>query len=281
MKKSPSDHNPKYPVQTVGKALEIIELLSKEVSKEGLGISELSAKLEMGKSTVHRLLDTLSAYRYVERCPDTTKYRLGWKMFEIGNLIPQQRNLYNIDTRVLQELCTQYGETVNLGVRVDHSVVTISKMSPKTSLIANLQVGAQEPIYATAMGKVLMSEMSKTEVMEILGDRVFQKFTPNTIANIDDLIVELARIRMQGYSIDDEEFVAGLSCISMPVRDFNNEIVAGISVSGPSMRLNFNKIMDIKIGLEKASTKLSTYLGLDQKEEVNLVFEDETIIEGQ
>lgn len=265
MKNTSGAYNPKYPVQTVGKALEIIELLSKESSNQGLGVSELSTKLEMGKSTVHRLLDTLTAYRYVEKCPDNTKYRLGWKLFEIGNVIPHQRNLYNLDNKVLQDLCNKYDETVNLGVRVDHSVVTISKMSPKTTLIANLQVGAQEPIYATGMGKVLMSEMSRAEILEILGDEPFKKFTANTVENIDDLMVELEKIRKQGYSIDDEEFVPGLSCIAMPIRNFKKEIVAAISVSGPIVRLSFNKIMDIKVELKKASMKLSTYLGYDEK----------------
>ncbi len=120
---------PRYPVQTIDKALEVLEILADEGFQEGLGVSELSIRLNIGKSTVHRILDTLMARNYIEQCEDTKKYRLGWRLFEIGNIIPRQRNLYNFDMSILQDLCNRYQETVNLGVRVDDSVVTISKVS--------------------------------------------------------------------------------------------------------------------------------------------------------
>ena len=86
-------HAPKYPVQTLEKALDIIGLLAKNNSNKGLGISEMSRQLGIGKSTVHRILDTLMAYDYVEKCPESTSYRLAWSLFEIGNIVPLQHSL--------------------------------------------------------------------------------------------------------------------------------------------------------------------------------------------
>jgi IclR family transcriptional regulator, KDG regulon repressor len=252
---------PKYPIQTIEKALEVIELLSRERSREGMSISELSTELSIGKSTVHRILETLLVKNYIEQSEDTKKYRLGWKLFEVGNLIPRQRNLYNVDTKILQELCDICEETVNLGVRVQESVVTISKVSPRASLIANLQIGARESLYATAMGKAMISEMTREELVNVMGTQKFEAYTSNTITNMDDLMVELEKIRKQGYSIDDEEFCAGLTCVAMPVRDYKNEIVAAISVSGASIRMTFNKISHIQSGLKEATDKLSKFLG--------------------
>ena len=265
MKKLKTEHTPRYPVQTLEKALDIIEILFKEGVNEGLGISDLSRKLGIGKSTIHRILDTLVAYGYVEKTQESPKYRLGWRIFEIGNIVPRQRNLYNFDINILQELCDKYKETVNLGVRVDGDVVTISKVEPTSTLMANLKVGGREPAHATAMGKVLISELSKGELIEILGDAPLKSYTPNTITDIDKLVEELERVRNQGYSIDDEEFCLGLFCVAMPVRNYNNEIVAAVSVRGPSVRLNFSKVMDILEGLEEATKKLSAYLGYKPK----------------
>lgn len=264
MEKKRTNPDPKYPVQTLEKSIEVIELLSTDGFNGGLGISELSNKLGIGKSTIHRILDTLLAYNFVEKCPESSKYRLGWKLFEIGNLVPQQRNLSNIDIGILQELCNKYKETVNLGVRVKDKVVIISRMEPKSSLIATHQIGSQEPLHATSMGKVLICQSSREELLELFGEGNFESFTRNTITNIDQLMVELEKIRQQNYSIDDEELCAGLSCIAMPVRNFNNEVIAAISVSGPTTRLNFTKIMSIKEGLEEASRKIAEYLGHKQ-----------------
>lgn len=258
---------PKYPVQTVEKAMDVFDLLSKDQYREGISISELSKELDMGKSTVHRILETMVAKNYIDQNDETKKYQLGWKLFEVGNVIPRQRNLYNVDNRILQNLCDASEETVNLGVRVKESVVTIFKTSPKTSLIANLQIGAREPLHATAMGKVLISEMTREEVVNILGDQPLESYTSNTITRLDDLMVELEKIRRKGYSIDDEEVCAGLTCVAMPVRDFKNEIVAAVSVSGASIRMTFNKIQGIQENLEEATYRLSTFLGWQQKQD--------------
>ncbi|SMP60270.1 IclR family transcriptional regulator [Anoxynatronum buryatiense] len=252
---------PKYPVQTVEKALEVFDLLSGDNYREGISISELSKEMKLGKSTVHRIMETMVAKNYIEQNEESKRYQLGWKLFEVGNVIPRQRNLYNVDKQILQELCDRCEETVNLGVRVKDSVVTISKISPKTSLIANLQIGARESLHATAMGKVLLSEMTREEVILIFGDTPFEAYTSNTLTNMDDLMTELEKIRHQGYSIDDEEFCAGLTCVAMPVRDYKNEIVAAVSVSGASIRMTFNKISQIQAGLKDATNRLSVFLG--------------------
>lgn len=264
MENTTTSHNAKYPVQTLEKALDIIELLFKENSNKGFGISELSRKLGIGKSTVHRFLDTLVAYGYIEKSIENNRYCLGWKLFEIGNTIPIQRNLYNFDTNLLNDLCNEYQETVNLGVKVDSDVVTIFKVEPSTTLKANLEVGRREALHATGMGKVLISECSKTELVKLLGDKELKSYTPKTITSLDNLVAELEKVREQGYSIDDEEFCLGLSCIAMPIRNYKNEIIAAVSVSGPSFRLSFNKILDIKNSLEKVTKKLSNYLGYAQ-----------------
>jgi len=258
-------HIPKYPVQTLEKALDIIDLLSKTGARNSLGISDISRKLGLGKSTVHRILDTLVAAKYIERCPRTHGYRLGWRLFEIGNKVPLQHDLYSFDYEILQDLCDEFSEAVNFGVRDEKDVVIVSKVDPETRLKVNRQIGTREPLHATSIGKVLISELPDEELNKLLGSTPLEAFTPGTITTLDDLKVEIEKVRVQGFAIDNEELFQGLVCIAMPIRDYDNKIVAALSVSGPSFRMNFNKLTNIKIKLQQVSRELSDYMGAESR----------------
>jgi len=256
-----TSHQPKYPVHTVEKALEIIEFL-KDSPGDGLGISSLSEKLGIGKSTVHRILDTLLAYGFVEKGSGNSKYRLSWKLFEIGSTIPRQRNLDSFDTKVLRDLCDRYNETVNLAIRVRDKAVIISKFDPlNVSVKANLFVGEHDPLHATALGKVLICEMDREEIGKIINGEELERFTNNTIASLDELMVRLEKVKEDGYALDEEEYSNGLSCLAMPVRNYDQEIIAAISISGPTFRLQYSKMVDMMEGLRKACEEFSQYLG--------------------
>lgn len=252
---------PKHPIQTVEKALDVFDILISNKYRDGISISELSNELSLGKSTVHRIIESMVSKKYIDQDIETKKYLLSWKLFEVGNVIPRKRNLFSLDNRILQNLCDKFQETVNMGVRVDDCVVTINKISPTTTLISNIQIGSRESLHATAMGKVLISEMTREEIIKIFGDQPLESYTSNTITSIEALLEDLKKIRKRGFSIDDEEYCAGLTCISMPLRDYKNEIVSAISISGSSIRMTENKIQEICTELKAATDKLSTYLG--------------------
>lgn len=255
-------YRPKYPVQALEKAIQTIEILARQETDQGLGISELNEVLELGKSTLHRLLDTLVAYEYVERLDDNT-YRLGWRLFEIGNMIPKQRQIDKVDLKALQELSNKFKETVNLGVRGTNDVVIVSKVDPETTyrLRVDTSVGQKEPIHATGLGKVLYSEMDEKELREMLMGYEYRKFTENTITNIDDLLTEFKKVREQGYALDNEEFCQGLTCFAMPIRGYEGEIIAGVSVSGPTFRFDEAKMETLKEQLRQVTGDLSKHLG--------------------
>ena len=153
---------PKYPVQTVMKAIEIINLLAKEGGSQGLGISEFSKELEMGKSTVHRLLDTLQFYGYIEKDEESSRYRLGWELYKIGQRIPQQNQLFNLSPNYLMELSRRTQETVNMGILKRGETVLISKIEgSRDALRVSVNPGEYESIHATGIGKALICEMSE------------------------------------------------------------------------------------------------------------------------
>lgn len=257
-----TDYRPKYPVQTLEKALEIIKYFKNNITTEGISISELSEKLNMGKSSVHRILDTLYAYNYVERLNNGSSYKLGWELFDIGNTVPNQHSLSSSNyIPLLEKLCAKYCETVNLGILNNDAVVIIYKMEPNIRLKANVQIGGREPLYATSLGKHFLSEMTDDEIYNYYRVHKIEPYTKNTIITPGKMVKELQEIRQTGVAIDREEFCEGLTCVSMPVRDFTKKIVASISLSGPTQRLSFETINQIKVDLKETCNKLSHYMG--------------------
>ena len=252
---------PNYPVKTVVKALETIEALSKDSNNRGFGVSELSRKLGIGKSTIHRILETLTYFKYVEQNQETGKYKLSWGLFYVGQVVPRQNQLGNIDTQILEELSNRCEETVNVGVRVGKEAVIISKYDKSTHLKAGPEIGGREPAHATSLGKILIHELDQAKLKEVLITETLERFTPNTITKIDDLIKELEIIRQQGFAVDNEEFCLGLTCVAMPIRDYTGTIIAALSVSAPSLRMNESKLMLIKEELTSSCKRISECLG--------------------
>ncbi len=253
----------KYPVNTVIKAIEVINFLSKERGNRGVSIGELSEGLDMNKSSVHRLLSTLLYYGYVDKNSETNRYRLGWELYKIGQVIPMQNQLYNIDNNYLVDLNERVHETVNLGILKKNETIIISKIdAPHTGLRVTGNPDEYEAIHATALGKMMISEMSEEDIRNLLNnEESLTAYTPNTISNVTSLLRELEHIRELGYAIDAEEYCIGLYCMAMPIRDFSKKIICAVSVSTPTVRIDEAKKALILESLRNTTTKISKSLG--------------------
>lgn len=255
-------YKPKYPVHTLGKALDILAYLKNNISAEGVSIIELSENLDLGKSSVHRMLDTLLAYNFVEKSNNGSSYRLGWGLFDAGNAVPKQHTLNNSNyIHLLEKLCNDVSETINLGIVNHNEVVIIYKIEPNVRIRANVQIGGREPLYATSLGKLFMCNFTHKEIENYYQTHIIKKLTANTIVSADEMILETTKIKSQGFSIDNKELFEDLMCISMPIKDFNGKIVAAISISGPAERLEGSKIEAIRPNLKKVCEELSEYMG--------------------
>lgn len=256
-------HVPKYPVQTLGKALDILEYIKNNPSSEGISLTEISSALNIGKSGVHRLLDTLMAYDFVEKINGVSPaYRLGWGLFNAGNAVPKQHTLNGANyVPTIEKLCNTFFETTNLGILNNYEAIIICKMEPARMLRTNTQVGEREPIYSTALGKLFMSDMPEKDIDNYLERTTLKKLASNTITERHKLLEALEKVRQQDFAVDNEEFVDGMICLAMPIRDFTGHIVAGISISGPSKRMTKEKIGEISPVLRQACLGISQFLG--------------------
>jgi IclR family KDG regulon transcriptional repressor len=227
-------------VQSVDRALSILDLLKDH--NDGLGITELANRMDLAKSTIHRLLASLKKHGYVRQDPLTEHYLLGLKLIEMGSIVTQSLEIRKIASPIMNKLVQETGETSHLVVLEDGEVVYIEKIeSPYTIRMYSL-IGRRAPVHCTGVGKAIIAHLPEEKVRQIAEHRGLPRFTENTITNLDDLLVHLREIREKGYSFDREEHETGIYCVAAPVFNHKGEPVAGLSVSGPIMRMDEEKV---------------------------------------
>lgn len=245
-------------IQSVTRALAIVDTLS---NYNALGVTELGQILGLHKSTVYGLLMTLEHEGYVYQNNQTGKYALTLKLFEIGGKVFGELDLRKIARPYIEEIVNKHQETAHLVVPDGPEIVYIDKVECTQSIRICSNVGRRMPFHCTGVGKVILANIPETKVKEIIEQKGLVQFTPNTIIDYETLIDELGRIRETGYAIDNEEAEQGLKCVAAPIRDFNGNVIAATSVSGPKMRMTEDKIREIVADIVALNEKISTELG--------------------
>jgi len=254
---------PNYPIKVLDKSLSVLELLLRQNS--AMNMTELSEKLGFYPSTVHRILDTLKCRGYVEQDSHTQKYQLGLKVLELGMAKLHQMDLVREATPHLKELVNQCNETVHLGVLEEGEVLYLAKEESSQTIRMISYVGKRAPLHCTALGKVLLAYLSTNERKKILGEKVLPRLTDNTITDKRELEKELSKIRKQGFALDREENEKDVRCIAAPIRNYQGEVIAAISISSPIFRIDKNTQNNLKGALLERSRKISKRLGYNDK----------------
>lgn len=222
-------------IRSVAKALMILDLLAAKQSDMSLG--EIARELDLPKSTLHGLLSTMRDFGYVEQSPFDGRYRLGVRLFEIGNIVANNWDVRRVAAPYIQKLVDELGETVHLVILDKGEVLYIDKRESHQSLRIVSQVGMRLPAHCTGVGKVLLAYLSPGEVKRIIATRGLPRYTRNTITDPHRLEAELEKIRAAGYAVDNEEIMDSLRCVAAPLRNYEGKVCAAISVAGPVARL--------------------------------------------
>ena len=223
---------PAYPIQSVERALDILEYI---VTQHGAGVSEIARALNLNKSTAFGLIKTLEAKGYIYKLENDT-YHVTLHLHSLAGQDVNAMAIVGYAQPYLEELLRKYGETVHL-VRADaNSVTYLVKLEGTKSIRVSTQVGATNPLYSTGVGKAILSTRSPAEVEDYLSNQHLLAFTPNTITDTDALNAELDKVRRQGYSLDNEEMHRDLFCVAAPIRDNQGRGEYAISISLPRYR---------------------------------------------
>ena len=255
--------NPNYPIKVLDKTFSILEILLQHGSS--MQMTEISEKLGLYPSTTHRILDTLKHWGYIEQDPHTQKYQLGLKALELGMAKLHQMDLAREATPYLKELVKQCNETVHLGVLEEGEVLYLAKEESSQTIRMISYVGKRAPLHCTALGKVLLAYLSAEERKKILGEKVLPRLTENTITDKMELEKELGKVREQGFALDREENEKDVRCVAAPIRNYQGEVIAALSISSPIFRIDKNAQNNLKKALIEASEKISKRLGYDEK----------------
>jgi IclR family transcriptional regulator, KDG regulon repressor len=248
----------RYVVAAVARALGILENV--DGGMRGTGITELSRRLGLGKSTVHRLCATLEHHGYLVRDPGTGRYRLSLRVFQIGSHALDALDLPARAMPELEALGAATEETVHLAVLDGAEVIFIGKVESPRPLRLYSQVGRRCPAHCTAVGKVLLAYAGAGQRGGGAG-RPLKRYTPRTLTSAPALERELDEVRRRGYATDEEEFEEGIRCIAGPVRDYRGRVIAALSVSVPAGRLPRSRTASLTDQILDAARRVSEALG--------------------
>jgi IclR family pca regulon transcriptional regulator len=228
-----------------------------------LGVSDLSREVGLSRSTTHRYVATLAALGYLQQDAETKKYRLGPRVLDLGFSAINSMELRHVASPHLKQLGDATGHTVNLAVLDGSEIVYLErcKGSGPQEIDLNLHVGSRLPAYCTSMGKVLLAFLPAAELRTTLDTMELARRGPNTITAKRALLKELARVRMVGLAVNNEELAYGLRSIAAPVRS-QDEVVAAINIAVHRSLVSMDELLkDLAPALAQTAREISAHIG--------------------
>jgi len=239
--------------QSIIKAFTVLDAFTND--KKEWGVRELASKTGYNKSTTYRLLSTLVSLNVIHQ-NENEKYRLGSKLFELGNRVSIYKTVTNLTNKSIKKVALEIQETVLFSILKENKVFHIDKADSLHGLKINTSIGSYEPIHATASGKLLLAFSSTVVKENILKNIELTLYNKNTISSISLLKKELENIQNQKYALDMEELESGLVCIAIPIKNKNEKVIASISASGPLSRFKVENISNYIDILQKGVVEI-------------------------
>ncbi|MDD2215351.1 MAG: IclR family transcriptional regulator [Eubacteriales bacterium] len=248
----------KSSLQSVTNALRVLKLFNE--TDTYLGISEISRRMKIGKSTAYRLVSTLLNEGFLEQDKENSKYYLGIELLHIGHLVQKRINCLKDAHLYLESLASEVGQTVHLVVLNNDHAMFIDKVQGSNLINMRSSIGMSMPAYKTASGKVLLSHKSDEELNEYIHSVKLTASTEHTITDPAKLEEVIRKARTDGYAMDNEESEEGLSCVSVPLYGFHKQPVAAISISGLTNKI-VNNLPEYIDSLKNISAEISKKIG--------------------
>lgn len=249
----------KNPVQSAERIFQVLEMLAENGE---MGLMEISAALNLHKSTVHRLLMSLIYMGYAKQDEVTQKYKLSYKLVSMAGKILERTDILQIARPYMEYLSNVSGETVHLVQREGNNILYIYKIEGRVGTIRMVShVGMIHPMYCSGVGKAIMATLPEKEVKQIWNESVIEKKTDKTITDINEMLRTLAEIKKNGYALDDEENEEGVRCIAACLHGYGNEVKYAFSISGPVSRMTKERVEELAVDVKKVQEELSKELG--------------------
>ncbi len=247
---------------SVDKTFAILEYFT--TTKTEWSITELAKELDSNKSTIYRFLSDMEKRGIMYQNPDTDKYGLGLKLFELGNRVQIKSAFIDKTHPKLVKVAENITETVHIAVLKNAQVYYVDKVESPHGLKISTTIGTYNPAHATSLGKVLMAFSHEDATLSVDDKAVSTKlpaYTKNTITSQHKFLNELTKVKKQGYAVDKEEFEIGLICVAVPIFNQRNELVAGLSAAGPASRFKPEHLKNYVKILKAGATEIQQSIG--------------------
>ena len=243
---------------TIRKTGKILQLFDRDNPE--WGVSEVSDRLGYAKSSTHDLMSSLAEIGLLQPT-DRGRYRLGWKLVELGQTLAATTELRAIARPILEELSAEYRESVQLGLMDAGMVIYLDKIEGKRPIRVELNEFAPRiHPHCTALGKILLAGQPWSQIEEIVTRNELIRLTENTITDLEQLKIEVARVREEGFAFDMEEMMLDLCCVAAPIRDFTGRVVAALSQSVPAFRFQRSR-NELRRATVDSANRISRRLG--------------------
>jgi len=245
-------------VQALDRGLTLLRELAKA---RNIALSDLAVRTEMPVSSTHRILSTLQKHGFVEFDESTQEWMIGIEVFRIGNTYLMRTNLVEAARKTLRRLMEETGETANLGIADSGDVVFVDQVETQNPIRAFFGPGTRGHMHSSGIGKSLLADMPQREVEKIMRLKGQPEFTQKTLTSLEELHNDLNQTRKRGWSIDDEERYSGMRCVASSVYNSFGEAIAGISVSGPTVRFPNHVISELGPKVKRAADEVTSAIG--------------------
>lgn len=261
MRSSAHNHDDASASPAVKSADRVLTILEYLADHHGATFAAIVRDLGLPNSSTYQLLRTIRQRGFVDFDEITREFKLGFRLWEVAQAYSSVQHLADVAQPFMDELTAVTKETVQLS-RLDglqNVYLAISESPHPMKLVSS--VGNRLPAHTTGLGKVLLAALPDAVLDERLDGVVLERFTANTITDVDQLGVELRRIRERGYGEDREEYVVGCRCIAMPIHDPSGATIAAMSVSVPTPRFDQRLARQIHAALPDTIRQLEVKLG--------------------
>jgi DNA-binding IclR family transcriptional regulator len=228
-------------------------------------LEEVTQLTGLAKNTVHRLLYTLQKIGYIDKHPETGKYLLSLKFYELGkDTLPYQR-LTVLAKPFMNALMLRFGESIHIGVLENGLVTNIAVCESQNPYRIAVVLGDSNHAHCTAMGKCLLAYLPEQELEAIVRTHGLPKKTSATITTRAVLLNELEKVRQEQVATNVGETIEGVICVGAPIFNHDGKAVAAISLSGPAIRME-PTMETVKKEMRSVGRRLSTLLGYNPSE---------------
>ena len=249
----------RYYVPSLARGLEILASFSE--TEPALSLSDLARRLGLSRSSVYRLVYTLTQLGYLEFDEVAKRYAPSAKVLTLAVNAATSMTLSAAALSHLKGLARQFNETVSLGTLVGHQVVLVQRIESQQILATRFQVGSRLPIYCTSLGKTILAYLSTDEAEAIISSVDLVSMGPKTITDVEALRYDLAQIRERGFGINDEELAAGLRSVAAPVRSPQGSVIAAVDLSALVVRISYEQLVtEVARAVKQTADRISAEL---------------------